>query len=325
MKDAQQSEQFYEVEKILDRKKVKGKFQYLIKWKGYPLSESTWEPLSHLQYMKDSVNQFNALLDKAKNETISSTNKENENSDNGNSRGRKKKFFPKKNQLIDDEFGIDNKQLGLKEEEEEKKENKSDEVKDREKSKIEDKEKEKEKNKKPETIMNEQRYNLRSSVAKKEENILENELINKIDRPTKNRNKRNNRSRSRFLRSKISKSKGRIKPKEVKTVEEEKKEEKEEKENTEDKKEDTYTEKKEEKKEEEKIDEKEENPNRKMFFIDEEYTQILGIKMENQKLIAVVERKDNNDRKQVLLSTKELKTKNPWILIDYYENRINFE
>ena len=315
-------EQFYEVEKILDRKKVKGKFQYLIKWKGYPLSESTWEPISHLQYMKDSVNQFNALLDKAKNETISPTNKENENSDNGNSRGRKKKIL-KKNQLINDEFGIDNKQLGLKEEEEEKNENKPDEVKDKEKSKIDDKEKEK--NKKQETIMNEQRYNLRSSAAKKDENLLENELINKIDRPTKNRNKRNNRSRSRFLRSKISKSKGRIKPKEEKTVTEDKKEEKEEKENVEDKKEESYFEKKEEKKEEEKLDEKEENLNRKMFYIDEEYTQILGIKMENQKLIAVVERKDNNITKQELLSTKELKTKNPWILIDYYENRINFK
>jgi len=38
----------YEVEKILD-KKVRNKEEfYLVKWKGYPTEENTWEPSRHL-------------------------------------------------------------------------------------------------------------------------------------------------------------------------------------------------------------------------------------------------------------------------------------
>ena len=38
----------YELEEILDQRKHYGKIQYLIKWKGYPLSESSWEPEENL-------------------------------------------------------------------------------------------------------------------------------------------------------------------------------------------------------------------------------------------------------------------------------------
>ena len=38
----------YEVEEILDKRKHYGKIQYLIKWKGYPLSEASWEPKENL-------------------------------------------------------------------------------------------------------------------------------------------------------------------------------------------------------------------------------------------------------------------------------------
>jgi hypothetical protein len=38
----------YEVETILDCQKIRGKNKYLIKWKGYPPSENTWEPESNL-------------------------------------------------------------------------------------------------------------------------------------------------------------------------------------------------------------------------------------------------------------------------------------
>ena len=34
----------YEVEKILDKRKNDGRVEYCIKWKGYALSEATWEP-----------------------------------------------------------------------------------------------------------------------------------------------------------------------------------------------------------------------------------------------------------------------------------------
>ena len=37
--------EFYNIEKILDRRKINGKFEYKIKWEGYPMSQSTWEPM----------------------------------------------------------------------------------------------------------------------------------------------------------------------------------------------------------------------------------------------------------------------------------------
>jgi hypothetical protein len=38
----------YEVKEILNEKKVGQGMQYLVKWKGYPRSEATWEPRSQL-------------------------------------------------------------------------------------------------------------------------------------------------------------------------------------------------------------------------------------------------------------------------------------
>ncbi len=51
-------EEEYEVEKILDKRKHYGKIQYLIKWKGYPLSEASWEPESNLN-CPDLLKEFN--------------------------------------------------------------------------------------------------------------------------------------------------------------------------------------------------------------------------------------------------------------------------
>jgi len=48
----------YEVEKILDKRKHYGKIQYLIKWKGYPLSEASWEPENNLN-CPDLLEEFN--------------------------------------------------------------------------------------------------------------------------------------------------------------------------------------------------------------------------------------------------------------------------
>jgi hypothetical protein len=38
----------FEVERILDKRSVNRGTQYLVKWKGYPDEESTWEPISNL-------------------------------------------------------------------------------------------------------------------------------------------------------------------------------------------------------------------------------------------------------------------------------------
>jgi len=308
-----QEELFYEVEAILARKKSKGRFLYKIKWKGYPLSECTWEPVSHLQYTKDLLDKFNAEMDKVKLGGNSYVNKENENSDNKN-KGRKKILQKKSKLLNDDEDYGEKKTMNLKEEEEKPITNQK------------EKEKEKEKEIKNDIVMNDQRRKLRSSNTKKSEEMLQRELINKIDRPkekSKNKNRNIPRNKGRFIRKSLSRARPRNKLPQIEKKEEEKKEEKDEEKKEENNLENN-TEKKEEK-EEEKVNEKEPNPNRKMFYIDEDYRQVLGIKMENQQLIAVVEKKSDDKQKTELLNTKRLKTLNPWILIDYYENRINFE
>ena len=46
------NEEEYEVEQILDKRTHYGKIQYLIKWKGYPLSEASWEPEENLNCPK---------------------------------------------------------------------------------------------------------------------------------------------------------------------------------------------------------------------------------------------------------------------------------
>ena len=49
----------YTIEKIVDRKKLKDKFHYLIKWQGYPMDQCTWEPIENLKYSLGLVEQYN--------------------------------------------------------------------------------------------------------------------------------------------------------------------------------------------------------------------------------------------------------------------------
>ena len=49
----------FEVEKILkQRKNENNGFEYLIKWKGYEINESTWEPEENLVGCKILLSQF---------------------------------------------------------------------------------------------------------------------------------------------------------------------------------------------------------------------------------------------------------------------------
>ena len=51
-------QKLYNVEFIITRK-IKGKKKfYLIKWEGYPITDCSWEPISHLSNINDMVKEF---------------------------------------------------------------------------------------------------------------------------------------------------------------------------------------------------------------------------------------------------------------------------
>lgn len=54
-------EPVYEVERILAKKVEKGKVSFLLKWKGYPYEDSTWEPQEHLS-CDELLRKFNLAL-----------------------------------------------------------------------------------------------------------------------------------------------------------------------------------------------------------------------------------------------------------------------
>ena len=45
---AKDNEEYFEIENILDSRRVKNRLQYLVKWKGYPDSDNSWEPLANI-------------------------------------------------------------------------------------------------------------------------------------------------------------------------------------------------------------------------------------------------------------------------------------
>ena len=49
----------WEVDRVLDHRKNRKRTQYLVLWKGYPLSEATWEPIENLDGALDLVVQYN--------------------------------------------------------------------------------------------------------------------------------------------------------------------------------------------------------------------------------------------------------------------------
>ena len=55
-----ENEAEFEVEEVLDSKIMHKRLFYLVKWKGYPLSDNSWEPASHLANAKDLVDSFHA-------------------------------------------------------------------------------------------------------------------------------------------------------------------------------------------------------------------------------------------------------------------------
>jgi transposase InsO family protein len=51
----------YEVESIVQSRVHRGHLQYLVKWKGYPEADNTWEPTGHLKHAQEAINSFHKL------------------------------------------------------------------------------------------------------------------------------------------------------------------------------------------------------------------------------------------------------------------------
>ena len=104
------SQKLYEVEKIINRKYIKNKKYYLIKWLFYPINQSTWEPKAQLKHLKCLIDEFeaqypytidkfmyNIFCNEEKNKkTIKKKEKINKNHQNLNSQ---KKFLSKKRNI----------------------------------------------------------------------------------------------------------------------------------------------------------------------------------------------------------------------------------
>jgi hypothetical protein len=50
------------VERIVEKKKVKGGYKYLVKWEGYEENQNTWEPVENLTNVQHLVDEFETQL-----------------------------------------------------------------------------------------------------------------------------------------------------------------------------------------------------------------------------------------------------------------------
>ena len=69
---------FFEVEKILGKKTREGTIYYKIKWKGFSLNESTWEPKHNLALASRLVKNYERKLLQEKRNRISNKQKQNQ-------------------------------------------------------------------------------------------------------------------------------------------------------------------------------------------------------------------------------------------------------
>ena len=53
-----EGEEEFEIEKILNKRTVRGKEKFLVRWKGYTIEEDTWENRENLENAKELVEEF---------------------------------------------------------------------------------------------------------------------------------------------------------------------------------------------------------------------------------------------------------------------------
>ena len=58
-KKKKKSEAEYEVESVVSKREtIEGKVEYLVKWKGYDVSDNTWEPVENLESSQELIDEF---------------------------------------------------------------------------------------------------------------------------------------------------------------------------------------------------------------------------------------------------------------------------
>jgi alpha-tubulin suppressor-like RCC1 family protein len=88
--DEELSEDEYEVESIVDKRRSEGTIEYLIKWKGYPSEQNTWETKDKLN-CPELIEKFEENRKKKRKNLENSTNEENVKKKNKKQK-KKKKF-----------------------------------------------------------------------------------------------------------------------------------------------------------------------------------------------------------------------------------------
>ena len=53
-----EGEEEYEIEKIMNKRKRYGKWEYLVRWKGYMAEEDSWEKGTNLKNAKEAVEEY---------------------------------------------------------------------------------------------------------------------------------------------------------------------------------------------------------------------------------------------------------------------------
>lgn len=58
--EEESDDDLFTVEKLLDKKVVKGRVLYLVQWKDYDSSHNSWEPVQNFSECKEAIDEFEA-------------------------------------------------------------------------------------------------------------------------------------------------------------------------------------------------------------------------------------------------------------------------